>query len=1203
VELALGGDLRGTVNGAGDGLTLSRPDGSAALSYTGLVAYDATGRTLPAALELRAEGGRQDLLIQVHAAGARGPITIDPFVQQAELMASGGVTGDGFGYSVAISGNTLVVGAPGVPVGGHAGQGAAYVFTASGSGWANMTQTAELTASDGVAGDWFGYSVAISGNTVVVGAPDAMVGTNSDQGAAYVFTEPLSGRANMTETAKLTVSTGAAGDGFGSSVSISGNTVVVGAPNATVNTHEKQGAAYVFTEPLSGWANMTTQTAKLTTSSGGKEDHFGSSVSISGTMVVVGSPCTTIGSRSNQGAAYVFTESGSTWTTMSKGTELTNPSGAAGDWFGYSVAISGKTVVVGAPNAPADAHGDPGPGAAYVYTESGSNWAQGPELTASGGAAGDAFGCSVSINESGNTVVVGAPSAPVDANGESGPGAAYVFAESGSTWSQAADLTASDGAVGDGFGCTVSISGNTVLAGSPQATVDGNSSQGAAYEFTASGPKWVSMTQTAELTASDDAADEFGWSLAISGNTLVVGAPEALVDAGGDTGPGMAYVFTASGSGWTNMAQTAELTASDGVAGDDFGYSVAISGNTVVVGAPDAPVDASGDAGPGAAYVFTEPASGWASMTETAELTASVGAAGDGFGAAVAISGNTVVVGAPNATTDANGNPGPGAAYVFTEPASGWTNMNETGEFTASDDAPGAAFGAAVAISGNTAVVGAPNAAFGNDDGEGAAYVFAQPVSGWANTTQTAKLTASDGASGDGLGNSVAISGNTVVAGSPGATTDAEGNPGPGAAYVFLEPGSAWANMTTQTAKLTASNGVAGDGFGSSVAISGNTVVAEGGVAVYVFGPAAVTWCGGGSVAKWSNAANWGGVAAAGSDSLCFGGTAALSNANDLAAGTQFDGMTFSAGAGAFVLSGNAVNLAGDIANNSASTQTIDLPLVLTGGSCALNAAAGNLTVARPISESGGSFGVTVNGPDTVTLAAADSYTGGTTVGNGLLAAENSTAIPSGSLLSIGPDGSVVLGTPGASEPLAAAQSPGAGPLQAAVGQTGAESASLVASSASVTPAGAGTSSPAASDAVLAAAAVPVAPTAAVAPAAVDSLLATQPVPESRAVGAAVVGRESLRERSVVLPPSRSSYSGVAVDHTGGQAAGDAMPRVAALRTAASGQASNKVLLRFAEARAGNAAAPAGNQHPATAFFGLDLPTLDLLAAAATQRQ
>ena len=161
------------------------------------------------------------------------------------------------------------------------------MFTEPGSGWANMTQTAKLTASDGAADDDFGDSVSISGNTVVVGAADATVGANSGQGAAYVFTEPGSGWANMTQTAKLTASDGAAGDDFGFSVSISGNTVVVGAPNATVGGNAGQGAAYVFTEPGSGWANMT-QTAKLTASDGAAGDDFGYSVSISGNTVVVG---------------------------------------------------------------------------------------------------------------------------------------------------------------------------------------------------------------------------------------------------------------------------------------------------------------------------------------------------------------------------------------------------------------------------------------------------------------------------------------------------------------------------------------------------------------------------------------------------------------------------------------------------------------------------------------------------------------------------------------------------------------------------------------------------------------------------------------------------------------------------------------------------------------------------------------------------
>ena len=171
VELALGGNLTGTVNAAGDGLTLSRPDGSAALGYNGLVAYDATGKALPASLQVEGAAGHQDLLIHVNDA-AQGPITIDPWVQEAELFANNGQSGDAFGWSCAISGNTLVVGAPT----GDNGQGAAYVFTGSGASW---TQVAELTAQGGQQGDWFGISVALSGNTIVVGAPYAPSNANT----------------------------------------------------------------------------------------------------------------------------------------------------------------------------------------------------------------------------------------------------------------------------------------------------------------------------------------------------------------------------------------------------------------------------------------------------------------------------------------------------------------------------------------------------------------------------------------------------------------------------------------------------------------------------------------------------------------------------------------------------------------------------------------------------------------------------------------------------------------------------------------------------------------------------------------------------------------------------------------------------------------------------------------------------------------
>ncbi|MGA2253266.1 MAG: GH25 family lysozyme, partial [Thermoguttaceae bacterium] len=479
VELALGGDLVGMVNAAKDGLTLSELDGSTALGYTGLSACDATGKTLPASMGVQVVGGHQDLLIQVIASGAQGPISIDPFVQEAKLTASNGAVGDGFGGSVSISGNTLVVGAASVP--GNIGQGAAYVFTEPASGWTNMVQTAKLTASDGAVTD-FGWSVSINGNTIVVGSQHAVVNGNGYPGAAYVFTEPASGWANMTQTAKLTASDGVYDDYFGCSVSISGNTVVVGAKYATVGGNGQQGAAYVFTEPASGWANMT-QTAKLTASDGGLLDQFGDSVSITGNTVVVGANFDTLGESEYRGAAYVFTEPASGWADMTQTAELTASDGAGFDEFGESVSISGNTVVVGGRWA---FTANTVQGAAYVFTEPTSGWAgnmkETAKLTASDGASvdWDYFGDSVSI--SGNTVVVG-DYGPI-VNGNMLQGAAYVFMEPASGWAnmtQTAKLTASDGAAGDFFGCSVSISGSTIVVGAPGATVNGNTDQGAAY--------------------------------------------------------------------------------------------------------------------------------------------------------------------------------------------------------------------------------------------------------------------------------------------------------------------------------------------------------------------------------------------------------------------------------------------------------------------------------------------------------------------------------------------------------------------------------------------------------------------------------------------------------------------------------------------------------------------------------------------------
>lgn len=295
------------------------------------------------------------------------------------------------------------------------------------------------------------------------------------------------------------------------------------------------------------------------------------------------------------------------------------------------------------------------------------------------------------------------------------------------------------------------------------------------------------LMQLAELTASDGGAEDFLGPVGISGNTVVVGA------FGVNGKQGEAYIFVEPASGWTNMTETAKLTASDGLAGDGFGSSVAIDGNTVVIGAPGA------NGNQGAVYVFVEPANGWTNMMQTAKLTASNGVSGDQLGYSVSISNNTVVAGADSAAS------GAGAAYVFVKPVGGWTSATQRAELTASDGAVSDFLGVSVAVSGSMVVAGAPNATHsGNNAGTGAGYVFVRPSQGWANTTETAKLTVSPAKDGQGLGSSVALSPTTAVLGAPDPLVY-----GPGAAYVFVKPTRGWVNMT-QTARLTASGGRAG---------------------------------------------------------------------------------------------------------------------------------------------------------------------------------------------------------------------------------------------------------------------------------------------------------------------------------------------------------------------------------------------------------
>ena len=356
-----------------------------------------------------------------------------------------------------------------------------------------------------------------------------------------------------------------------------------------------------------------------------------------------------------------------------------------------------------------------------------------------------------------------------------------------------AKLTARDGAAGDQLGVSVAISGYTAVVGAWWDSDNGPKS-GSAYVFVRSGGSW---TEQAKLTASDGAAgDRFGYSVAISGDTAVVGA---YIDDEKGIDSGSAYVFVRSGGIWTEQAK---ITASDGAAGDQFGLAVAVSGDITIVGALT-----DGDNGPnsGSAYVFLRSGGSWIEQTK---ITARDGAAGDQLGVSVALSGDTALVGASH---DADNGADSGSAYVFVRSGGSWT---EQAKITARDGAVGDQFGYSVAVSGDIAVVGA---AHDDDKGasSGSAYVFVRVGGSW---TEQAKLTASDGAAGDIFGNSVAVSGDTAVV---GACRNADYGPNSGSAYVFVRSSGSW----TEQAKLTASDGAAGDYFGLHIAINGGRAV------------------------------------------------------------------------------------------------------------------------------------------------------------------------------------------------------------------------------------------------------------------------------------------------------------------------------------------------------------------------------------------
>jgi FG-GAP repeat protein len=662
--------------------------------------------------------------------------------QQGGKLTGTGEAGEaGFGSSVTLSadGDTALVGGSF----DNAGAGAAWVFTRSGSSWAQ--QGAKLTGTGGSGGSRFGSSVSLSadGSTALIGG----AADDGNVGAAWVFTR--SGSSWSQQGGKLTGAGGTGEGEFGTSVSLSadGSAAVIGAPR----DNEDVGAAWVFTRSGSTWSQ---QGPKLTGGGETGEGRFGVSVALSadGNTVLIGGPR----DDSGVGAAWAFTRSGSTWSQQGGKRTGTGETGAG--QFGRSVALSanGNTALVGGPED------DAAVGGMWVLTRSGGVWSQqGAKLTG-GEEANSEQGVLVALSADGNTALVGGW------NDDERRGAAWVFTRSGGVWAQQGPkLTAGgESESGAGFGTSLALSadGNTALIGAP----GDNERKGAAWVFTRSGETWTQQGGKLTPTIGVVGNPWFGYTVALSGdgNTALIGGWL------NESWKGAAWVFTRSGNTWSEQQR---LTAGDEDGEGMFGTNVTLSadGDTALIGGWNDDSEFSGNrdySGKGAAWIFTRSGSTWSQQGP--KLTPNDESGNGKFGTIVALSanGDTALIGGWN---DAHSK---GAAWVFTRSGSTWSQQGS--KLTGGGETGEGRFGVAVALSadGNTALVGG----LADDSTRGAAWLFTRSGSTWAQ--QGPKLVPSDGAGEGEFGTNVALSadGNTALI---GAWRD---NSGTGAAWVFV---------------------------------------------------------------------------------------------------------------------------------------------------------------------------------------------------------------------------------------------------------------------------------------------------------------------------------------------------------------------------------------------------------------------------------
>jgi hypothetical protein len=670
---------------------------------------------------------------------------------------------DYFGVAVACTETRLVVGAYGTDGPGTlTDRGGAEVYALQGQRW---LREATLVAPVSESSDYQGLAVSINGDTIVVGSAYHQPEVFIRSGGVWVHQQTLTALSSAE------------------GVSVQGNTVMV---LGYTDPDLAQGPV-VYVRTAGVWSEQARlQPSDWTTNWAYKRD-----VALWGDLAIVSVPST----YDYPAHIWFFRRNGTTWIEQQRidGTgsdfgyriclrgdlalfsahdrprllkyngsqwlELPNPIPAAEQpALGYhgSVAISASRAIIGA--------GDDHP--AWVLHWNGTAWDYETSFDLPDSVTANHAGFSAAV--SGSLAILGAPGQVGAGGGD--VGAAYVFAREGNDWHYSATLASPAPDTRSRFGHSVALDGTTALIGAPLAQERSGSEIGAVHVYVSAAGVWSKQASLSEPAPAG--GDRFGSAVALAGDLAVIGTPGRDQGAMGDAGG--AAVFVRSGTAWDHAAA---LTGQAHAAGDAFGSSVATDGTSIAVGSPLDDTAQGGDAG--SACVFVKSGKAWVLQ---AQLFASDAAAGDRFGNAVAIDGTTALTGAPGADIAANADAG--AAYAFTRPFAAWSQQ---AKLLASQPAAQDAFGSAVALVGDRALVGAPGRDPSSQTDAGAAFAFSRRNAVWA----AASTLAVPGAlAGDRFGSAVALDAAVAVVGGPG--RDSFHGPDAGAAQVYHLSGSAW---------------------------------------------------------------------------------------------------------------------------------------------------------------------------------------------------------------------------------------------------------------------------------------------------------------------------------------------------------------------------------------------------------------------------